>query len=65
MEEEKEEDGEIQEEELNVDESSLEINSSFVYLRENIFWNLGIVKKIKENIEGKKVDFVVGGEIFD
>lgn len=48
-----------------MDESSLEINSSFVYLRENIFWNLGIVKKIKENIEGKKVDFVVGGEIFN
>lgn len=65
MEEEKEEDEEIQEEGLKVDESSLEINSSFVYLRENIFWNLGIVKKIKENIEGKKVDFVVGGEIFD
>lgn len=65
MEEEKEEDEEIQEEELNVDESSLEMNSFFVYLRENIFWNLGIVKKIKENIEGKKVDFAVGGEIFD
>lgn len=48
-----------------MDESSLEMNSFFVYLRENIFWNLGIVKKTKENIEGKKVDFVVGGEIFD
>lgn len=48
-----------------MDESSLEMNSFFVYLRENIFWNLGIVKKIKENIEGKKVDFAVGGEIFD
>lgn len=65
MEEEKEEDEEIQVEELNMDESSLEMNSFFVYLRENIFWNLGIVKKIKENIEGKKVDFAVGGEIFD
>lgn len=65
MEEEKEEDGNIQEEESNVDESSLEINSPFVHLRENIPWNPGTVKKTKENIEGKKADFVVGGEIPD
>lgn len=65
MEEEKEEDEEIQEEDPKVDESSLEINSPFVHLRENIPWNPGTVKKTKENIEGKKADFVVGGEIPD
>lgn len=65
MEEEKEENEEIQEEEPKVDEGSLEIHSPFVHLRENIPWNPGTVKKTKENIEGKKTDFVVGGEMPD
>lgn len=65
MEEEKEENEEIQEVEPKVDEGSLEIHSPFVHLRENIPWNPGTVKKTKENIEGKKTDFVVGGEMPD
>ncbi|XP_048764316.2 uncharacterized protein LOC125672187 isoform X5 [Ostrea edulis] len=44
------------------DDDTMETNSPFVHLKENIPWNPGTVKKTKENIEAKNAESVVGVE---
>jgi hypothetical protein len=53
---------EEQEEMPKADDDSVETNSPFVHLKENIPWNPGTVKKTKENIEAKNAESVDGVE---